>query len=147
MIWETDRKDTRYEQIYSEYQNLAKKYQQREYELSTVNASLVNYWNENQILKGIIAMTPAPKEDYWPELLSTRAALATITNELDLANKRVMRENAENAELLAEYNRLSDAVKEVNSRDDPTTTSNLTEEKRDNFYELWDLWYITLKEN
>ena len=109
-----------------------------------MNNTLKSCQAEKQVLERTIATTPAPKEDYWQELVNTRAALATITNELDMANKRVMRENAENAELLAEYNRLSDAIKEVNTRDDPTTTSNLTEEKRDNFYELWDLWYITL---
>ena len=34
----------------------------------------------------------------------------------------------------------------VNDLSDPTTTSNLTENKRDNFMELWSLWYKTLSE-
>jgi len=36
------------------------------------------------------------------------------------------------------------ALEKVNDRVDPTTTSNLTAEKRANFYELWDIWYETL---
>jgi len=34
----------------------------------------------------------------------------------------------------------------VNDLTDPTTTSNLTANKRDNFLEMWSLWYKTLTE-
>ena len=36
------------------------------------------------------------------------------------------------------------ALEKVNDRTDLTTTTNLTAEKRANFYELWDIWYDTL---
>lgn len=43
------------------------------------------------------------------------------------------------------YNWLWDKIQAVNSRTDNTTTTNLTAEKRANFYQMWDLWYKTIK--
>lgn len=37
------------------------------------------------------------------------------------------------------------ALERVDNRTDITTTSNLTQEKRDHFYEMWDIWHDTLR--
>ncbi len=43
------------------------------------------------------------------------------------------------------YNKLMSQIGLVTSRQDITTTSNLTAEERASFYEMWDLWIKTLE--
>jgi len=88
------------------------------------------------------------------EIPNIRVALRIATDERAIFEKRFLQSQYDNT-LLADrieqgqqiHQDLLDRMAEVTGRTDNTTTSNLTAEKRANFYEMWDLWIETLSES
>ena len=87
------------------------------------------------------------------ELANIRVVLQVATDERATFEQRFLKSQYENT-LLADrliqeelnYQILLDRIAEVSKRTDITTSSNLTPEKRTQFYEMWDIWVETLFE-
>ena len=86
------------------------------------------------------------------EIANLRAALQAATDATSPFEQRFYKSQQEYAALVNEMNKeiakrqvLLDKIAKVTARTDSTTSTNLTPEKRANFYEMWDLWIKTME--
>ncbi len=102
--------------------------------------------NEIKELKNKLASSPS-QADY--QQISTAWVLSQQQLKQALLEKdslvKVNKQSESNYKIVIEnYNGLWSAIDKVTTRTDETTTTNLTAEKRANFYEMWSLWLKTV---
>lgn len=144
------------EQLYSllsqQYNDLRTQYIAIQVEKATLESTLAQRDGIIKALQAVQATTPpADYETYKRAIdeanqLRTQALndLWTLQIEYDNIRSSLQFQMDETQRNLDSLNALKVKLAAVNNRTDITTTSNLTAEKRANFYQMWDLWYPTL---
>ena len=107
--------------------------------------SALQAYNSTLAQIGVSPVTVYPTyPDRLQELIATQIALQEWADRYTDIEKLYLKTRQSEFDVTEKLEYLLGAIERVNNKTDKTTTSNLTAEKREHFYEMWSLWYDTV---
>jgi len=145
---------TEHTKLQAEYVSLQFTYESTKQNADNVNALIQGLTQRDSISAQQVSDLQDKLAELRAEIPNLRIALQVATDERAVFERRFLQSQYDNTlavDRIEEYRLihqvLLDRITEVTDHTDITTTSNLTAEKRSNFYEMWDLWIETLPED